>query len=273
MPIQLSEENDGKKLVVHVTGKLTKADYEMFVPAFDRLVGLHGKLRVLFDMTGFHGWEPGAAWEDFKFGVAHLAEMERLAMVGENRWEHGMAILCKPFLRGTVRYFDRSDAAQARRWLEGVPRIRPSAGTLDEPRLVHTASALLFGNKGLLAMDESVPTCDKRFAEYGIPQTIEARRAYLIPGIGPLVVAAPLVTWIVGALEGAVVTGGLSALGAALLSVGIPNDSILRYESAVGGGKFLVIVHGTAQETNHARRIIGGTHVESVDEHAISEKE
>ena len=59
MPIQLNEENGGKILVVHVSGKLAKADYEHFVPEFERLVRQHGKLRVLFDMTGFHGWKPG----------------------------------------------------------------------------------------------------------------------------------------------------------------------------------------------------------------------
>ena len=117
MPIQLNEENGGKLLVVHVSGKLVKADYEHFVPEFGRLVGLHGKLRVLFDMTGFHGWDAGAAWEDFKFGVAHFADIERLAMVGEKKWQEGMAMFCKPFTKATVRYFDHTDAAEARKWL------------------------------------------------------------------------------------------------------------------------------------------------------------
>ena len=60
MSIQLNEENGGKVLVVHVSGKLVKADYEHFVPEFERLVRQHGKLSVLFDMTDFHGWEAGS---------------------------------------------------------------------------------------------------------------------------------------------------------------------------------------------------------------------
>jgi len=92
---------------------------------------------------------------------------------------------------------------------------------------------------------------------------------FFIPGIGPLVVAGPLVAWILGALEGAAVVGGLSALGAALFSLGIPHDSILRYETALGIGKFLVIVHGSAEETTRAREIIGGK-AESVEEHPVS---
>ena len=117
MTIQLIEENGGKLLVVHVSGKLVKADYDRFVPEFERLVRQHGKLRLLFDMTGFHGWDAAAAWEDTKFGIEHFADIERLAMVGEKRWQHGMAIFCRPFTTAAVRYFEHADAAAAREWL------------------------------------------------------------------------------------------------------------------------------------------------------------
>ena len=117
MAIQLNEENDGKILSVHVSGKLAAADYEHFVPEFERLVHQHGKLRVLFDMTGFHGWEAAALWEDIKFDIKHFADIERLAMVGETKWQHGMATFCKPFTTATIRYFDRANAAEARQWL------------------------------------------------------------------------------------------------------------------------------------------------------------
>jgi len=117
MSIQFNEENDGKVLVIHVSGKLVKADYEHFVPEFERLVRQHGKLSVLFDMTDFHGWEAAAMWEDTKFAIKHFADIERLAMVGEKKWQHGMATFCKPFTKATVRYFDHTDGAAARKWL------------------------------------------------------------------------------------------------------------------------------------------------------------
>src|SRR5664280_1425871 len=106
MPIKLNEENGGKILAVHVSGKLVKADYEHFVPEFERLVRQHGKLRVLFDMTGFHGWTAGALWEDTKFAMHHFSDIERLAVVGEKKWQHGMATFCKPFTKATIQYFD-----------------------------------------------------------------------------------------------------------------------------------------------------------------------
>jgi hypothetical protein len=117
MPIQVNEEHGGKLLAVHVSGKLAKSDYEHFVPEFERLVSLIGKLRVLFDMTSFHGWEAGALWEDIKFNFKHFSDIERLAMVGDKKWEHGMATFCKPFTKAKIRYFDHDEAAAARQWL------------------------------------------------------------------------------------------------------------------------------------------------------------
>ncbi|MBE0626959.1 MAG: STAS/SEC14 domain-containing protein [Burkholderiales bacterium] len=117
MPIRLDEEGGGKMLVVHVSGTLVKEDYAHFVPEFERLLREHGKLRLLFDMTGLQGWEAGAAWEDLKFGVKHFADIERLAMVGDKKWQQGMAMFCKPFTKAAVRYFDHADAAGARKWL------------------------------------------------------------------------------------------------------------------------------------------------------------
>jgi hypothetical protein len=93
---------------------------------------------------------------------------------------------------------------------------------------------------------------------------------FLIPGIGPLLVAGPLVSWVVGALEGAVVVGGLSAIGAGLYSLGIPKDSILQYETALKSGKFVVIAHGSSLETAQARKIISDTSVEAVEDHQPS---
>ena len=91
---------------------------------------------------------------------------------------------------------------------------------------------------------------------------------FLIPGIGPLIVFGPLVGWIVGALEGAVVVGGLSALGAGLYSIGIPKDSIVQYEAALKSDKFLVIAHGTADETAKAKSILKTTGATQIAAHS-----
>lgn len=86
---------------------------------------------------------------------------------------------------------------------------------------------------------------------------------FAIPGIGPVLVAGPLVAWIVAGLEGAVVVGGVGAIGGGLASIGIPKDSILKYELALKTDKFLLIVHGTPGNVEKAKHII------DADKHSI----
>jgi hypothetical protein len=92
---------------------------------------------------------------------------------------------------------------------------------------------------------------------------------FWVPGIGPLLVAGPVVAWIVAGLEGAVVVGGLSALGAGLYSIGIPKNSILKYETAVKADKFLLVAHGTATDVAKARGILSTTQPAELTEHPL----
>jgi uncharacterized membrane protein len=82
---------------------------------------------------------------------------------------------------------------------------------------------------------------------------------FAIPGIGPVLVAGPLVAWIVGALEGAVLFGGLSAIGAGLYGMGIPRDSVIEYETALKTDKFLLMVHGSVPQVEKAKNILEST--------------
>jgi hypothetical protein len=90
---------------------------------------------------------------------------------------------------------------------------------------------------------------------------------FWIPGVGQLVIGGPLVSWIIGALEGAVVVGGLSALGAGFYSIGIPKDSILKYETAIKSDKYLLVAHGTRDEVEKAKQILDKTPAQEVDMH------
>ena len=123
MAIKLNTMEGGNLLEVLVTGKLVHEDYEHFVPEFERLLKEHGKLRLLFEMVDFHGWSLCALWDDIKFDLKHFSDIERLAMVGDKKWERGMSAFCKPFTRAKVHYFDRTAIDEARAWLEGVPAV------------------------------------------------------------------------------------------------------------------------------------------------------
>lgn len=115
--VVVNATNGGKVVVIQLTGKLAKEDYEQFVPIVERLVKEHGKIRMLVQMHDFHGWTAGALWEDIRFDVKHFKDIERLALVGESKWQHGMAVFCKPFTTAKVRYFDTTEAEQARVWV------------------------------------------------------------------------------------------------------------------------------------------------------------
>jgi len=90
---------------------------------------------------------------------------------------------------------------------------------------------------------------------------------FFVPGIGHIVVLGPVGGWILGAIETAVIVAGLSALGAGLYSVGIPKDSVIKYETAVKADKFLVIAHGTKEEVDKAKDVINTTGPVEADVH------
>jgi hypothetical protein len=118
MTVQLEKEKNVKVLEVKVSGKLSKEDYEQFVPESERLIEKFGKIRILFEMQDFHGWDAGALWEDIKFDVKHFSDIERLAFVGDKVWEKGMSVFCKPFTTAQIRYFEPPQRQQAIEWLE-----------------------------------------------------------------------------------------------------------------------------------------------------------
>ena len=90
---------------------------------------------------------------------------------------------------------------------------------------------------------------------------------FFIPGVGHVVALGPVGGMIVGALENAIIVGGLSALGAGLYSIGIPKDSVIKYETAVKADKFLVLVHGTEEDARKAKEILDTTGAQEVAVH------
>ena len=103
--------------VFKASGKLTDADYQQFVPRLEEMIHEYGKISVLLELEDFHGWETKAAWDDFKLGLAHPQDFERIAIVGDKAWEHWIALLAKPFTHARVRYFALSDRNAALDWL------------------------------------------------------------------------------------------------------------------------------------------------------------
>ena len=124
MSVELHEEAGGKILTLTLSGKLAKEDYAHFTPEVEQAVKKHGKIRILVRMHDFHGWSMGALWEDVKFDMHHFSDIERLALIGDKRWEAGMAVFCKPFTTAKVRYFDESKTDEGSEWIhEGIVQV------------------------------------------------------------------------------------------------------------------------------------------------------
>lgn len=92
---------------------------------------------------------------------------------------------------------------------------------------------------------------------------------FAIPGIGAVLAAGPVVAWMVGALETAIVVGGVSAIGAGLYSIGLPKDSVLEYEVALKTDAFLLMVHGTPAEAARASELLKGTRPTKLNTHPL----
>jgi hypothetical protein len=89
-----------------------------------------------------------------------------------------------------------------------------------------------------------------------------------IPVVGHVIVLGYLAAVAISAIESAVVVGGLSALGAALYSIGVPKDSVIQYEAALKADSFLVMAHGTADEMARANAILGTASPSRLEVHA-----
>ena len=117
LSIGLEMMDDQVFLALKPVGKLTHSDYEAITPTIDSVLdGVKDpKVKALFDVTELEGWEPRAAWDDFKLGLKHGREFEKVAIYGNKKWQSWAAKVGKWFISGEMKYFeDRSEAAD---WL------------------------------------------------------------------------------------------------------------------------------------------------------------
>jgi len=112
------EENGIKIVTLVFREKLTKEDYELFVPQLEGLMDQEKTIRILVEFQDFQGWTLGALWEDTKFGARHFNDIDRLAVVGDRQWEKFLTVFIKPFTTATVRYFDSLEKEAAKEWLK-----------------------------------------------------------------------------------------------------------------------------------------------------------
>ncbi len=90
----------------------------------------------------------------------------------------------------------------------------------------------------------------------GIWGMLLAPAVFFVPGLGLVGMAGPLVAALIGALEGAVVVGGVSAVGAALTQIGATKEEVIRYETALKADKYVLMVQANADDFAKAHTVL-----------------
>ena len=100
-------------LSLKAQGKLTHRDYEAITPMIDSALAevKDPKIKAFFDGTELEGWETRAAWDDFKLGLKHGNEFEKIAIYGNKKWQEFSAKIGVWFISGEIRYFENEDEA------------------------------------------------------------------------------------------------------------------------------------------------------------------
>ena len=152
----------------------------------------------------------------------------------------------------SVYVFDTHSAAE-----EGIRALGKSGFDMKKLSLVGKGYHSEEQPMGFYTTGDRIKSWGTRGAFWGgIWGILFAPAVFLLPGLGIVGLAGPLVAALVGALEGAAVVGGLSALGAALVQIGAPKDEVIKYEAALKVDKYLLIVHGSEADQASARAVL-----------------
>ena len=107
----------GNAVYAVAIGKLDDADYDRMLNLLRGKITTSGTVRWYFEMRDFDGWTPHAFWRDIEFDLKNKDKFERIAMVGENKWQKAMTEFMKIFSDVDMRYFDSDRAQEAKHWL------------------------------------------------------------------------------------------------------------------------------------------------------------
>jgi len=117
--ISIAVKRSEKRVFIEVSmfGKLKHEDYQLFVPMIDKaLKGAKGlEVDLLADMRGFKGWEFMAVWDDFKFGVKHRNAFDKVAIIGNKKWEEASVAMMSHLMKGKSKFFKEREKALS--WL------------------------------------------------------------------------------------------------------------------------------------------------------------
>lgn len=113
---QLMNESSGNVIGIKVSEKLTEQDYQSLIPLLEKAISKYGKIRLLWHMDDFEGWNIDAMWQDLKFDTEHKDNIERLALIGDKQWQKWISQPTKIFF-DKAKYFEREQLEDAWIWV------------------------------------------------------------------------------------------------------------------------------------------------------------
>ena len=111
------ETTKGDLIAIRLTGSLVKQDYDQLLPILESKIKQFGKIDLYWEMDGVDSWQPGGLWQDIKFDVQHVNSFNKVAIVGDKKWEEWIAKIIKPFTTAEIGYFETTQKAEAMAWV------------------------------------------------------------------------------------------------------------------------------------------------------------
>ena len=117
MPVEIIDIS-GKLVQVKIRGVLTKADHERIIRIAKEAIARDGRIRALIIVEGFEGWERREDWGDVSFMMEEGQQIEKMAIVGDEKWrDDALAFTAKGFRPTTIEFFSASRLNEARTWV------------------------------------------------------------------------------------------------------------------------------------------------------------
>ncbi|SDR69607.1 SpoIIAA-like [Gillisia sp. Hel1_33_143] len=116
--LQILELTKNNIIATRAEGKLTDMDIEKIHPLIHAILDRKMKVRWYFEMENFTGWNLPGLWEDLKMDTAHANDYEKIAMVGEKKWQDWITQFMKPFTNAEIKYFNMDQKEEAKSWIE-----------------------------------------------------------------------------------------------------------------------------------------------------------
>lgn len=167
-----------------LSGKLSHADYQAFLPRLEELIDAQGRISVLLELADFHGWDLDAAWDDFRFGMQHQGDFERIAIVGQGILQHWMALMAKPFTSAAVRFFKHEQLGEAWDWLR-QPRQQALLDQAPPSPYQHILVGVDFSAHSVRAVRRALDLAHRHDGHINLVHAVESVVSY-DPGYDPV---------------------------------------------------------------------------------------